>query len=101
MAKIASRHRYITNHTKLHKTKQQQNRRWRKASTASRIWEGNHPHRRAHHIDIDGLSSWVVSDDDFVATEAVGKAVNKRLHEPRVSSIVDEPMCLMDGDDSR
>jgi hypothetical protein len=55
--------------------------------------EGNHPHRRAHHIDIDGLSSWVVSDDDFVATEAVGKAVNKRLHEPRVSST----MCLMNG----
>ena len=42
------------------------------------VWEGNYPHRRAHHID-RWLASLLIDDDGLVATGAVGKVVSGRL----------------------
>ena len=43
------------------------------------VWEGNYPHRRAHHIDRRLLSSLLIDDDGLVATRAVGEVVSGRL----------------------
>ena len=40
------------------------------------VWEGNYPHRRAHHIDRRLLSSLLIDDDGLVATGAVGEVVS-------------------------
>ena len=40
------------------------------------VWEGNYPHRRAHHID-RWLASLLNDDDGLVATGAVGKVVSR------------------------
>jgi hypothetical protein len=62
------------------------------------VWEGNYPHRRAHHIDRRLLSSLLIDDDGLVATAAAGKVVSGRLfvHDGNanaMSIVVDDGCC--------
>ena len=71
---------------------------WHEAYYRPLVWEGNYPHRRAHHIDRRLLSSLLIDDDGLVATGAVGEVVSGCLfvHDGNanaMSIVVDDGCC--------
>ena len=75
MANIASRHRYITNHTK-----QAHNQHDDGEEPTSGLSYGNETITiDVYTTSIDGLSFSVVSGDGFVANRVVGKAARGRF----------------------